>query len=107
MAMPELTYSVVTPVRNESENLRRLERCIRSQTAAPSAWVVVVTGSTEDSLEIARALERQFAWIRVLALPSTDEARRGALIVRAFHAGLRFLDPLPDIIVKLDADDSM
>jgi hypothetical protein len=102
-----LTYSVLTPVRNESENLRRLERCITAQTVAPNSWVIVDTGSTDDSLEVSRALESELAWIRVLALPSTNGLRRGAPIVRAFHAGLRLLDPPPDVIVKLDADVSM
>jgi glycosyltransferase involved in cell wall biosynthesis len=102
-----LTYSVVTPVRNESENLRRLQRWITAQTVTPNSWVIVDTGSTDDSLEIARAFERELAWIRVLALPPTDDAGRGAPVVRAFHAGLGLLDPLPDVIVKVDADVSM
>jgi hypothetical protein len=29
---------------------------------------------------------------------------RGATVVRAFHAGLRALDELPEVVVKLDAD---
>ena len=44
-------YAVVTPVRNESENLRRLADALAAQTARPAVWMIVDTGSDDDTVD--------------------------------------------------------
>ena len=102
----KLTYAVVTPVRDELGNLERLAACLVEQTSRPDIWLIVDDGSTDGTSELASSLAREHHWIRVVSL-NGEKLARGAPIVRAFHAGLRTLDPLPDVVMKVDADISM
>ncbi|MDX6410608.1 MAG: hypothetical protein QOE91_124, partial [Gaiellaceae bacterium] len=42
-------YTVVTPVRNEADNLVRLAQCLLEQTRRPRAWMIVDTGSDDET----------------------------------------------------------
>jgi glycosyltransferase involved in cell wall biosynthesis len=99
-------YAAITPVRDESENLPRLAAALAAQTIPPSAWVIVDTGSTDSTVELANELAARFDWIVVRKSQPSKTATRGAPIVRAFHHGLEQLDGQFDIVVKLDADIS-
>ena len=101
-----LTYSIITPARDEAENLRRLAPCLAAQTVRPADWVIVDDGSTDDTPSIVTSLAREHPWIRV-ASAGGGTLERGGPIVRAFNAGLAELEPLPDVVVKLDADISL
>lgn len=101
-----LTWSAVTPALNEAGNLSRLAEAIFAQSIAPTQWVIVDTGSTDDTLVVARALSERYAFIRLCSTAGAGEAAPGAPVVRAFHAGLSVLDRDVDVVVKLDADVS-
>ena len=105
--MTAQTYAVITPVRDEAENLARLADCMQAQTIQPDAWVIVDNGSVDDTLELANRLAAAHDWIRTITAEPADVARPGAPIVRAFNVGLAQLDALSDVVVKLDADVSM
>jgi poly-beta-1,6-N-acetyl-D-glucosamine synthase len=101
-------YAVVTPARDEAENLPRLASSLAAQTVRPVAWKIVDNGSTDATLEIARDLAAEHDWVHVLSLPGTSSADRGAPVVRALQAGIAALDPAPpEILVNVDADISM
>ena len=102
----ELSYAVVTPVRDERENLPRLAASLAHQTRPPRTWVVVDTGSEDGTPEVAEELAGTHPWVRLLQLPQA-ELLRGAPIVRGFHSGVDAVraDP-PDVVVKVDADVS-
>jgi glycosyltransferase involved in cell wall biosynthesis len=102
-----LRYALVTPARNEAENLSRLARCLEAQTALPACWVIVDNGSNDETLTIAAELVRALPWARLATIPGAKGLDRGGPIVRAFHAGVARLGELPDVIVKLDADVSL
>jgi glycosyltransferase involved in cell wall biosynthesis len=99
---------VVTPARDEADNLPRLAASLASQHFLPRAWSVVENGSTDGTLELARGLANEYDWVRVLSQPGTSAAERGAPIVKALHAAIDALaaDP-PDVLVNVDADISM
>lgn len=101
-----LEYALVTPARNELQNLTRLASSVVAQRPLPAAWVIVDDGSTDGTRSLAERLAEEHSWIRVVAVPGEHEQIRGAPIVRAVHAGLEELDPWPDVVVKLDADVS-
>jgi glycosyltransferase involved in cell wall biosynthesis len=107
-------YALITPARNEAENLRRLAGCLAVQTAPPGAWVIVDDGSSDATRDVAAELAAQHEWIHVLDSPGAV-ARSGPVAhgrsagrdVVAFHAGLASLDGSPEFVVKLDADVSI
>lgn len=104
-------YVVVTPARNEADNLTRLARCLTEQTIRPARWVIVDDGSTDGTLSLAEKLAGEHAWIRAMVSSGArDEplarGRTGGRDVVAFNAGLAALDFKPDIAVKIDADVS-
>jgi len=105
--MAGLAYAAVTPLRNECENLARVAESLEWQTVPPSAWIVVDNGSTDGGLNVAYELAARLPWATVLEIPGEGAPRPGAPIVRAFHAGLRELSRLPEVVVKLDADVSL
>ncbi len=100
------SYGIVTPARDEQEHLNRLASCLVRQTVRPEAWVVVDDGSADGTREMVGHLSREHPWIKLTSTNGTLLAR-GAPIVRAFHSALSELEPLPDVVVKLDADISM
>lgn len=102
-----LSYVVITPARNEGNNLRRLAASMIEQTATPARWLVVDNGSTDDTPEVVQSLAAEHAWIKLVSVLGDAVPRRGAAVVRAFHAGLEHVwDLSADIVVKLDADVS-
>ncbi len=101
-----LTYAVITPVRNEAENIRRLATALAAQSVVPSAWVLVDTGSSDDTPAIVATLTAEHAWIRAATLEGAQDLARGGPIARAFELGYSGLADKPDVIVKLDADTS-
>ncbi len=102
-------YAVITPARNEAENLPRLADALARQTVPPAAWSIVDNGSTDETSHVTAALARKHAWIRVLVVPGSSSAERGAPIVRALHAAiddLRMSAGPPAYVVNVDADVS-
>jgi len=102
-----LPYAIVTPVRNEAENLQRLAETLETQTRLPTAWVIVDTGSTDETLRLARDLSSRHSWVSVRELQLGAEPMRGGPIVKAFHAGVASIPPECEVVVKIDADVSM
>lgn len=105
-----LSYAVITPARNERDNLERLAPCLASQTTRPGEWVIVDDGSTDSTDAFAERLAADHPWIRLTRLdahdrrePLTDGRHRGR-VVGAFRHGLESLTATPDVVVKLDAD---
>jgi poly-beta-1,6-N-acetyl-D-glucosamine synthase len=106
-ATPSLRYAVITPVRNEAENLRRLAGCLTGQDVPPLEWLLVDTGSTDETVSIARSLAEEHPFVRLQYAPAElAQSQRGAPIVRAFELGLAVVDEGANIVVKLDADVS-
>jgi glycosyltransferase involved in cell wall biosynthesis len=101
-----LTYAVVTPVRNEAANIRRVAEAIAGQRELPQAWVIVDTGSTDETRAIADELAGSHDWIIATSLETAEQLVRGGPIVRGFELGLEKLPRPTDVVVKLDADTS-
>ena len=100
------THLIVTPARNEAENLRRLGECLIEQTWRPDAWIVVDNGSTDGTADVVSELARAHGWIRLVSIASDAVPARGRSSVRAFNAGVMDVPEHPDLITGLDADVS-
>ncbi len=62
------SYILVTPAKNEEENLPNLIQSISSQSIVPSCWVIVNDGSTDSTPEVIRDAEKKYSWIESLNL---------------------------------------
>ena len=105
--MPDsLRYALITPARNEQDNIERTILSVAEQTYPPVCWVIVSDGSTDDTESIVESYLDQYGWIKLVRLPS-DRDRSFAAKVGAFNAGLELLaDEEFDVIGCLDADVS-
>ena len=101
------SYSAVTPVRDESENLGRLAACMSAQTALPDRWLIVDNGSQDDTPAVIERILADLVFARSLVVPNVaPRSIRGRPIVAAFESGVAALDSASDVVVKLDADVS-
>ena len=75
-AMP-LTYSVMTPVRDEADTLPTLARALASQTQLPERWVIVEGGSRDRTRAVASAIVDEHPWARLLVLEDVGAVERG------------------------------
>jgi glycosyltransferase involved in cell wall biosynthesis len=103
----ELTYSIITPARDEAETLPALAVALGGQSIRPLRWVIVEGGSSDATVKVAETIVAEYDWARLVVLPATAPRERGAPIVRALHAGLDALDHEPDVVVNVDADVTM
>ena len=81
-------------------------QCVAGQSVARE-WVIVDTGSTDGTLELAHETADRLPYVRVLSVDGPDAPTRGGPIVRAFVAGIDALKSSPDVVVKLDGDVSL
>jgi glycosyltransferase involved in cell wall biosynthesis len=101
------SYAVITPARDEADNLPRLAESLGAQTLPPNAWKIVDNGSTDETLEVAEGIAAANEWVDVLEVPGATSANRGAPVVLALQAGIASLeDDPPEVVVNLDADVS-
>lgn len=107
--MTTLRYAVVTPARNEQENLLRLGSALAAQTLAPAEWIVVDDTSTDGTAAVVASLAREHAWVTPLRREGSKsdrlaDGRRRARDLDGFLLGVRSLSADVDVIVKVDAD---
>jgi glycosyltransferase involved in cell wall biosynthesis len=98
------SYAVITPVRNECENLDRVAETLGQQDTRPTTWVIVDTGSDDGTDAHAARLAEADDSVRVLTMPIAPGRERAPAIVQGFEAAVASLDPRPPVIAKLDAD---
>jgi len=107
-----LSYALVTPARDEAEHLPRLARAVAAQTVLPDVWVIVDDGSADSTRAVAQRLAVEHPWVRLLHGPPPSPVESGPIAFGrrtgrdsvAFQAGVASLDPLPDVVMKVDAD---
>lgn len=92
-ASPDLSISLVIPVRNEEETLARLVASIRAQTRPPEEVVLVDGGSTDRTVELARELSAGDARFRVVEAGEATPGRgRNVGVLAARHSWVAFTD---------------
>ena len=108
--MSNLQYAIVSPARNERDNLIRLAESVLAQTQRPARWVIVDDGSDDGMDAVAADLAARHDWIiSIRTGEGSDElaeGRRRGRDLLAFRRGLAALDIAVDIFVKVDADTS-
>jgi len=99
-------YVIVTPARDEEDNIERLMRCMISQTVLPVRWVIVSDGSRDKTDEIVERYIKEHNWIELVRMPEHRDRNFGAK-VQCFKIGYERLKNIShDIVGNLDADVS-
>lgn len=65
---PLRQYILLTPVKNEGENLPKLIQPVVEQTIKPVLWVIVDDGSTDNTPEIIKEAKEKSKWIQSIRL---------------------------------------
>lgn len=98
-------YIVITPARNEQDNIGHTIRSMAGQTCRPVLWVIVNDGSTDRTAEIINDAAREHPWIMPVHRPDRGFRQQGGGVVEAFCAGYeRIGSESWDFLVKFDAD---
>jgi glycosyltransferase involved in cell wall biosynthesis len=105
-AKAALRYALITPARNEAENIERLIQSMVAQRVRPVKWVIVSDGSTDGTDDIVKKHAAQHGWIELERRPERAE-RHFAAKVEAFNAGYARLKGVGyDLVCSMDADIS-
>jgi poly-beta-1,6-N-acetyl-D-glucosamine synthase len=99
-------YVLITPARNEEENIERAIISMTAQTLLPLKWVIVSDGSTDRTDDIVKRYLSQCPWIELVRMPEHTDRHFAAKVI-CFNAGYAKVKELDyDIIGNLDADIS-
>jgi UDP-N-acetylglucosamine transferase subunit ALG13 len=102
----DLRVGMITATRDEERDLPRLLLSVATQTRRPHRWVIVDTGSTDDTLRIVQSFAAAHPWVTVEVMDGPIKPTRGAIEVDALMRGIGALGAGYDVIVKVDADVS-
>lgn len=91
---------------NEAGNLPRLALSLLTQSSPPSRWIMVDTGSSDETLEIARRLCLRRPSLMLERIAGAGRPTRGGQVVDALHHALGMLPSDVEVVVKVDADVS-
>ena len=98
-------YIVITPARNEEENIGCTIQAMAAQSIRPVQWVIVNDGSTDATKEIIDQAAEEHPWIKPLHRTDRGYRQQGGGVVEAFNDGYRILNETDwDFLVKFDAD---
>ena len=99
-----MLYSVIIPVHNEKEFIRKMVKSLLIQTIKPIEIVIIDDNSTDGTNLIIRELVKHNKLIKSYKYSSSDSHRPGAKVVNAFLFGLEKLKEKYEVIAKLDSD---
>lgn len=86
-----VSYVLVTPVRDEAATIRRTIKAVLEQTVLPREWVIVSDGSRDGTDELVLDAATKHPWIRLLPLAERP-GRCFAAVVHNTQAGIRHLE---------------
>src|SRR5215470_15970571 len=91
MDIKNISYVVVTPVRDEEEYLPLTFQSILSQTIRPTEWVIVNDGSKDGTGRLIDEYAAQYPWIKAVHRKDRGHRKWGAGIIEAFYDGFNAL----------------
>ena len=81
------TVGVITPVKDEADNLPTLIESVENQTLRPECWVIVDDGSTDGSTAIIEDAASEHSWIRHCRKADSETYDIGVNYARVLAAG--------------------
>ena len=82
-------YILITPVKNEEENLPKLIQSVVKQTIKPVLWVIVDDGSSDNTPKIIKEAKEKYEWIQNIGLDS-EKRDRGLHLAHVIKRGFDF-----------------
>ena len=99
-----LCHIVITPSRNEHEQLPSLIETMSKQTIPPSRWVIVNHNSQDSTMGLLAEICDEFDWISTITVNDSSKRRRGSQIAKLFNAGMSIIEEDWQFCSKIDAD---
>ena len=99
-----MDFYIIIPAHNEAEVIAKTLTSLANQTLIPKRVVVVNDNSTDGTAAIVRPFTKEFDFISLLNVSSSNVHMPGAKIINAFYKGFETLDENYDVICKFDAD---
>lgn len=100
------TYSIITPVKNEINNIQKTIDSVINQTITPVEWIIVDDSSTDGTETILKKTSEKFPWIKVVKCDENKLKDYSSRVVFLFNYGFNNLSKKADFISKLDGDVS-
>lgn len=87
-----MSYVLITPLKDEVENILRLKKCVLNQTTKPVAWIIVDSGSNDSTYELSCGMFQEYEWIYIIQQNEFFEKDYGHLnFSQAINEGYREL----------------
>jgi len=98
-------FIVITPARNEQNNIVHTIRSMAVQSWLPELWIIVDDGSNDTTGSIIDSASREYPWIRSIHRADRGFRKQGGGVVDTFYDGYDKIGEMPwDFLVKFDAD---
>lgn len=102
------TVGIITPIKDEVDNLPRLIRSVENQSLRPEYWTIVDDGSTDGSSDVIADAAERHSWIHRLSGVESEAYDIGVhyarVLARGFGALLEEAGDELDYYVVLDGD---
>jgi glycosyltransferase involved in cell wall biosynthesis len=89
----EISYILLTPCKNEENNLQHLINSIVDQTVKPKLWVIIDDGSTDNTSKIIAKAEKEHLWIKSIQL-KPKKRDLGKNLAKTLKKGFEFAESL-------------
>jgi glycosyltransferase involved in cell wall biosynthesis len=98
-------YFVITPVRDEANNITKTIDSMVNQTILPKEWIIINDGSIDSTPQIINSASKNFDWIKVVHRSNRGYRKPGGGVIEAFYDGYNKSTTTEwDFLVKLDGD---
>jgi glycosyltransferase involved in cell wall biosynthesis len=99
-----VNFSIIIPAHNEASSIGLTLQSLVNQTLPPKQIVVVNDNSTDNTKTIVEDFQKQYNFIDLVNVTSSDKHLPGTKIINAFYKGYEVTNKSYDVICKFDAD---
>lgn len=93
-----MNYALITPLKDEETNLTKLKKTVLNQTIKPIVWVIVDSGSNDNTYFTSSDLFKDYNWIYIIKQKKFFEEGYGHLnFSQAINEGFEFIENLSQI----------
>ena len=98
-------FALITPLKNEEDNVIRLKETVLSQTIVPDLWVVVVADSSDKTLEKCQSSLSDLPFVRIIKQTEYSSKHWNISFAIAVNDGIRHIENNGEFkyIAKVDA----